>query len=150
MDHPTADAIFTDWEEFARYGFNKSHAADYGVISVQTAFLKTRYPAEYMSALMSVFKDDAGKIAMYAADSRAMGIEVLTPDVNYSKFGFTIEARPGKDEPEKTKPALRFSMGAIKNVGQGPVDLIVAARQEGGPFKDINDFARRVDLRAVG
>ncbi len=140
----TADAIFTDWEEFARYGFNKSHAADYGVISVQTAFLKARYPAEYMSALMSVFKDDAGKIAMYAADSRAMGIDVLPPDINHSRFGFTIEDRPSG------KPAIRFSMGAIKNVGQGPVELIVAARQDGGPFKDINDFSRRVDLRAVG
>ncbi len=144
MAQETAEAIFTDWEEFARYGFNKSHAADYGVISVQTAFLKARYPAEYMSALMSVFKDDAGKIALYAADSRAMGIDVLPPDINHSKFGFTIEEREGKP------PAIRFSLGAIKNVGQGPVELIVEARQDGGPFNDINDFARRVDLRAVG
>jgi DNA polymerase-3 subunit alpha len=131
---------------------HNSHAADYGVISVQTAFLKTHYPAEYMSALMSVFKDDAGKIAMYAADSRAMGIAVLQPDVNHSKFGFTIEEQddnaPGSSGGKK--PAIRFSMGAIKNVGQGPVDLIVAARQDGGPFRDVNDFSRRVDLRAVG
>ncbi|MGC1375299.1 MAG: DNA polymerase III subunit alpha, partial [Anaerolineales bacterium] len=143
MPGDTAAAIFTDWEEFARYGFNKSHAADYGVISVQTAFLKAHYPAEYMSALMSVFKDDAGKIAMYAADSRAMGIAVLPPDVNRSRFGFTIEDKEGHD-------AIRFSMGAIKNVGQGPVDIIVAARKDGGAFKDLNDFSRRVDLRAVG
>jgi DNA polymerase-3 subunit alpha len=143
MPGDTANAIFTDWEEFARYGFNKSHAADYGVISVQTAFLKAHYPAEYMSALMSVFKDDAGKIAMYAADSRAMGIAVLPPDVNRSRFGFTIEDKEGHD-------AIRFSMGAIKNVGQGPVDIIVAARKDGGAFKDLNDFSRRVDLRAVG
>jgi len=144
MPHETADAIFTDWEEFARYGFNKSHAADYGVISVQTAFLKAHYPAEYMSALMSVFKDDGAKIALYAADSRAMGIDVLPPDVNHSRFGFSIEDREGD------MPVIRFSLGAVKNVGQGPVDLIVAARDEGGPFKDLNDFTRRVDLRAVG
>src|ERR1051325_1175924 len=100
MPAETADAIFTDWEEFARYGFNKSHAADYGVISVQTAFLKAHCPAEYMSALMSVFKDDGGKIALYAADSRAMGVQVLPPDVNHSRFGFTIE------EAEGTKPAI--------------------------------------------
>ena len=143
MPHETAEAIFTDWEEFARYGFNKSHAADYGVISVQTAFLKAHYPAEYMSALMSVFKDDATKIALYAADARGMGIAILQPDVNYSRFGFTIETKDGHD-------AIRFSMGAIKNVGQGPVDIIVAARNEGGPFKDLNDFSRRVDLRSVG
>ncbi len=143
MPHETAEAIFTDWEEFARYGFNKSHAADYGVISVQTAFLKAHYPAEYMSALMSVFKDDATKIALYAADARGMGIAILQPDVNYSRFGFTIETKEGHD-------AIRFSMGAIKNVGQGPVDIIVAARNEGGLFKDLNDFSRRVDLRSVG
>lgn len=143
MPHDTAEAIFKDWEEFARYGFNKSHAADYGVISVQTAFLKAYYPAEYMSALMSVFKDDAAKIAMYAADARGMGIDVLPPDVNHSKFGFTIEQKEDRN-------AIRFSMGAVKNVGQGPVDIIVAARNEGGIFTDLNDFARRVDLRAVG
>jgi DNA polymerase-3 subunit alpha len=150
MPGDTANAIFTDWEEFARYGFNKSHAADYGVISVQTAFLKAHYPAEYMSALMSVFKDDAGKIAMYAADSRAMGIAVLPPDVNHSKFGFTIEEQPSTSSGQAPVTAIRFSMGAIKNVGQGPVDIIVAARKDGGTFKDLNDFSRRVDLRAVG
>ena len=122
---------------------HNSHAADYGVISVQTAFLKAHYPAEYMSALMSVFKDDSAKIALYAADARGMGIDVLPPDVNYSKFGFTIEQKEDKN-------SIRFSMGAVKNVGQGPVDIIVSARNEGGVFTDLNDFARRVDLRAVG
>ncbi len=130
---------------------HNSHAADYGVISVQTAFLKAHYPAEYMSALMSVFKDDAAKIAMYAADSRAMGIDVLPPDINYSKFGFTIQEREVQTSKGTggTKPAIRFSLGAVKNVGQGPVDILVEARKD-GPFKDLNDFSRRVDLRAVG
>ncbi len=151
MDAETATAIFEDWEKFARYGFNKSHAADYGLISVQTAYLKTHYTAEFMCALMSVFRDDAAKIALYISDSRSMNIEVLSPDINYSSFDFEIEDReisPGNPEQGK-KPAIRFGMGAVKNVGQGPTDLIIAWR-EGKPFADLNDFSRRVDLRLVG
>ena len=122
---------------------HNSHAADYGLIAVQTAYLKTHYPAEYMSALMSVYRQDTAKIAFYVSDSRSMGIDVLPPDVNHSGFDFTIEDR-------ESSPAIRYGMGAVKNVGQGPVDLIMAARAEGGPFGDINDFARRVDLRSAG
>jgi DNA polymerase-3 subunit alpha len=146
MPEETAELIFTDWEEFARYGFNKSHAADYGVISVQTAFLKTHYPAEYMTALMSVFKNDTDRIALYVADTRSLGIEVLPPDVNASCYDFTIEDIPSENG---TRPAIRFGLGAVKNVGEGPVALIFEARK-GGPFTDLNDFARRVDLRAAG
>ena len=146
MPKETAELIFTDWEEFARYGFNKSHAADYGVISVQTAYLKTHYPAEYMTALMSVFKNDTDRIALYVADTRSLGIEVLPPDVNASCYDFTIE----DIQSEKgTRPAVRYGLGAVKNVGEGPVALIFEARK-GGPFTDLNDFARRVDLRAAG
>ena len=146
MPKETAEQIFTDWEEFARYGFNKSHAADYGVISVQTAYLKTHYPAEYMSALMSVFKNDSDRIALYATDTRSLGIDILPPDVNHSSYDFTIEDVQGASGK---RPAIRFGMGAIKNVGEGPVALILAARQD-GPFTDLNDFARRVDLRTAG
>ena len=138
-----AELIFTDWEEFARYGFNKSHAADYGVIAVQTGYLKYHYPVEYMTALLSAWKNDSDKIATYVADCRAMGIEVLPPDVSTSGYDFTIEDYT--DQPS----AIRFGLGAIKNVGQNPVDLIIEARQE-GPFTDLTDFAKRVDLRQVG
>lgn len=147
MDKETATAIFEDWEQFARYGFNKSHAADYGLVSVQTAFLKAHYPAEYMSALMSVFKDDSAKISLYIAESRSMGIEVLPPNVNYSGKDFTIEDLPGG------KTAIRFGLSAVKNVGEGPVELILKGRRENGydvPFRDLNDLAQRVDLKAVG
>ena len=144
MDEATAKAIFSDWEEFARYGFNKSHAADYGVIAVQTGYLKTHYTAEYMTALLSASKNETDKVALYSADCRSMGIEVLAPDVNSSGWDFTIEDRPDQ------KPAIRFGMGAVKNVGMAPVDMIIKAREEGGPFKDLNDFAHRVDLRSVG
>jgi DNA polymerase III subunit alpha len=143
MDRATADAIFTDWEEFARYGFNKSHAADYGVIAVQTGFLKLHYPAEYMTALLSVTKHETDKVALYANDARQMGVEVLPPDVNASEWDFAIEQHEGKD-------AIRFGLGAIKNVGQNSVDAIVKARAKGKSFKDLNEFAAGVDLRVVG
>ncbi|PWH12406.1 MAG: DNA polymerase III subunit alpha [Anaerolineae bacterium] len=147
MDRETATAIFEDWEQFARYGFNKSHAADYGLVSVQTAYLKAHYPAEYMSALMSVFKDDSAKISLYIAEARSMGIEVLPPSINHSGPDFTIEDLPGG------KTAIRFGLSAIKNVGLGPVELILRGRHENGrevPFRNLNDFAQRVDLKAVG
>ena len=145
IEESTADAIFSDWEDFARYGFNKSHAADYGVIAVQTAFLKAHYPAEFFTALLSVNKNDTAKVALYSADSRNMGIEVLSPDINTSAWDFAIE-----DQPDG-KTAIRFGLGAIKNVGQHPVEILIQARgPENLPFKDLNDLACRADLRAIG
>jgi len=138
-----AELIFADWEEFARYGFNKSHAADYGVIAVQTAYLKYHYPIEYMTALLSAWKNDTDKVAAYVADCRAMGIEVLPPDVNTSSYDFSIEDR------EDGETAIRFGLGAIKNVGENPVNLILESRCE-GPFTDLTDFSRRVDMRQIG
>lgn len=139
----TASSIFDDWEEFARYGFNKSHAVDYGVIAVQTGYLKVHYPVEYMTALMSVSMGDTAKVALYVADCRRMHIAVEPPDINSSGWDFTIE-----DHPDGAS-GIRFGLGAVKNVGQAPVEVILNARQE-GPFGDLNDLARRVDLRQVG
>jgi DNA polymerase-3 subunit alpha len=143
IEPKAAATIFEDWENFARYGFNKSHAADYGVIAVRTAYLKTHYPHEYMTALLTTWKADIDKIAFYVSDCRSMGIVVLPPDVNTSEYDFTIEERDGDS------PAIRFGLGAIKNVGQGPVDIILQERAKAG-FKNLSDFARRVDLRVVG
>lgn len=143
IEEQTAKDIFQDWENFARYGFNKSHAATYGVISVETAYLKTHYSVEFMTAMLSASKSDTDKVAFYVADCRGMGIEVLPPDVNESGWDFTIEDREGKSA------AIRFGLGAVKNVGQGPVNLIIGGRGE-KKFKDLNDFAQRVDLRQVG
>jgi DNA polymerase-3 subunit alpha len=143
IERRTAALIFKDWEKFARYGFNKSHAADYGVIAVQTGYLKVHYPIEYMTALLSAWKNDTERVATYVADCRSMGIEVLPPDINISGWDFTIEDRPDD------APAIRFGLGAIKNVGQNPVNLILEAREE-GQFEDLTDFARRVDLGQVG
>ncbi len=139
----TAGAIFDDWEEFARYGFNKAHAADYGVIAVQTGYLKTHYTVEYMTALLSVNLNDTAKVALYSVDCRRMGIRVEPPDVTVSGWDFTVEDHEGGTS------SIRFGLGAVKNVGYAPVETILAARSK-GPFKDLNDFAHRVDLRQVG
>jgi len=143
IDRNTARQIFHDWEKFARYGFNKAHAADYGLISVQTAYLKTHYPVEYMTALLTVYQSNTDKVTLYASECRQMGIEILPPNVNHSDWGFTIQ-----DGPEGNS-CIRFGLGAVKNVGEGPVEAIREGRA-GKPFTDINDFMKRVDLRRVG
>jgi DNA polymerase-3 subunit alpha len=143
MAKDIAEAIYSDWEEFARYGFNKSHAADYGVIAVQTAYLKAHYPAEYMAALLSANAGKTEQVALYVADARSMDVPVLAPDINASEWDFAIEDLDDK-------PNIRFGLGAIKNAGQAAVQLIVDERNQNGKFKNLNDFARRVDLRAVG
>src|SRR5215211_4787949 len=138
-----ANQIFDDWEAFARYGFPKGHAADYGVISVETAYLKAHYPAEYMAALLSAFAGQTDRVALYVAEARSMGVPVLAPEINSSSWDFAIEDLEGK-------PNIRFGLGAIKNVGQGAIELIIEERDRNGAFKNLNEFARRVDLRAVG
>ncbi len=135
--------IFEDWENFARYGFNKSHAADYGVIAVQTAYLKTHYTVEYMTALLSASKNETEKVAEYVADCRSMGIDVLPPDINFSQWDFSVEDRA------EAKPAIRFGLGAVKNVGLGPVEMILAGRKN-DRFQDLTSLSQRVDLRGVG
>ncbi len=151
MEKEIAEAIYTDWEEFARYGFNKSHAADYGVIAVETAYLKAHYPAEYMAATLTASASQTEKVALYVADTRSMGIPVLAPEVNASGWDFEIEdIEVAEDGVSSKKPHIRFGFGAVKNVGEAAVGLIINERKANGKFKDLNDFARRVDLRAVG
>ncbi|MCC7451661.1 MAG: DNA polymerase III subunit alpha [Anaerolineae bacterium] len=150
--HPTnpvppevAEKIFDEIEYFAAYGFNKSHAADYAVLTCQTAYLKAHYPEEYYTAMLSVQRDVIEDVRRFTADARRNGIPVLPPDVNASELDFSIEAdKTGK------KRGIRYGLGAVKNAGEKAVQAIVDARQTGGPFKDISDFCRRVDLRAVG
>lgn len=137
--------IFEDWEAFARYGFPKGHAADYAVIAVETAYLKAHYPVEYMTALISVYKNDTDRVAFYIQDCASMDIDVLPPDINKSFFDFSIE-----DSPEEAgKSCIRFGLGAVKNVSCTPVEALLEARQD-GPFEDLTDLANRVDLRKVG
>jgi len=145
-----ADAIFGDIEFFARYGFPQAHAANYAQITCQTAYLKSTYTIEYMTALMTCEAGSTDKIAALVADAKGHGIEVLPPSVNQSFAEFTIEDRAqksGEGRPEVSK--IRFGLMAIKNVGQGPIEAIVKARQSGGVFKSLDDFCKRVDMAQV-
>ena len=158
-----AQAIYADIEFFARYGFNKAHAADYAVITVQTAYLKANYPVEYMAALLLVERDKTEKVINFIQECRRMGIHVLPPDVNHSGLDFAIQDLPEDAEQEKLpkdptlayefpvhpRSAIRFGMAAVKNVGVGPVQAILDARAEGGPFLNLEDLCDRVDLRQV-
>ncbi len=137
---PIADKLFDDLEFFARYGFNKAHGADYAVLTCQTAYLKAHYPIEYMAALMTTETGNIEKIGMLVSEVRRMGIEIKAPDVNSGEAVFSI-APDGE--------AIYFSLSAIKNVGNGPVEVILRARQSGGTFKSLDDFCRRVDLRLI-
>jgi DNA polymerase-3 subunit alpha len=143
VDSETASKIFDDIEFFANYGFNKSHAADYAVITCQTAYLKTHYPAEYMTALLSVHRDDIGKIAVFLAECDRMRIPILPPDVNHSQLDFDIQS-----QPDGTR-GIRFGLVAVKNAGASPLEHILEVRTKGGPFTSLEDFCRRVDLRLV-
>jgi DNA polymerase-3 subunit alpha len=162
IDPGTAAEIYADIEFFARYGFNKSHAADYAVITVQTAYLKAHYPVEYMAAQLLVERDKTEKVINFVSECRRMGIDVLPPDINYSGLDFDIQIRPPETAQQAQRDpslayrfpvpdgsAIRFGMAAVKNVGEGPVRVIIEARNEGGPFKSLEDFCDRVDLRQV-
>ncbi len=137
------DAIWGDIEFFARYGFNKSHAADYAKVTCQTAFLKAHYPVEYLTAMLSVERDNTEKVRRYFAEAKNLGIDVAPPDVNRSGLDFTIE-----DGGER--PLIRFGLGAIKNAGAAALSLIIDEREENGEFSDLLALCDRVDMRRVG
>ena len=133
-----ADKIFSQMEQFAGYGFNKSHAAAYAIVAYQTAYLKANYPVEFMAALLTSETSDTDKIVKYIEECRAMGIEVLPPDVNESSSDFTVVG-----------DKIRFGLVAVKNVGETAIQSILAARRDQGRFRDLYDFCDRVDLRLV-
>ncbi len=136
-DVKKAEEIYDLMAEFAKYGFNKSHAVAYAVIAYQTAFLKHYYPACFYAALLGTEMNNTDKITMYINDAREIGIEILPPDVNESLFLFNVIG-------EK----IRFGMGAIKGVGLGPVEAIIAERKENGPFTGFINFCERVSMRS--
>jgi DNA polymerase III subunit alpha len=137
------EAIWGDIEFFARYGFNKAHAADYAVITCQTAFLKAHYPVEYMTALLSVERNNTDKVALYLAEARRMGITIAPPQINNAELDFTIEGI-------ENQPIIRYGLGAIKNAGTAAIELVLHERQANGSFASLADFCERVDLRRVG
>jgi len=132
------DAVFKAFEPFERYGFNKAHATCYGLIAYQTAYLKANYTVEYMASVLTAVRDSGEKVAAAIGECRRMGIEVRPPDVHASGLDFTVEGE-----------AVRFGLLAIKNVGHGAIESIVAARAEAGPFRSLADFCARIDLRLV-
>lgn len=160
-----ADKIWDALMGFARYGFNRAHAADYAVIVAQTAYLKAHYPVEYMAALLTVERHNTEKVGLLIAECRRMGIEVLPPNINVSDHTFTIEQMPaGRVPPRQVTAfpfpvapgvAIRMGLDAIKNVGEGPIDTILRARRgDSGtgpnrPFASLADFTDRVDLRQI-
>jgi DNA polymerase-3 subunit alpha len=143
-NHPSrkVEKIFDLMEKFAGYGFNKSHSAAYAYLAYVTAYLKTHYPLQFMSALLTSETGNTAKVVKYISECREMGIRVLAPDVNSSEFNFT----PVETGPET---GIRFGLGAIKNVGAGAVESIGKARAEGEKFASLYDFCERVDLGAV-
>ncbi len=133
-----ASYIFELVAEFAGYGFNKSHAAAYAAIAYRTAYLKANYPVELMAALMSLDAANTDKLAAFHQEIRRMGIEVRPPDVNASQADFSVE-----------EGTVRFALGAIRNVGFAAMEHIVAERNSNGPYKDLYDFAERVDPKHI-
>ena len=133
-----ARKIFEQMATFAGYGFNKSHSAAYAMISYHTAYLKTHYPVEFMTALLTSEKNNRDKIIKYISSCKEMGIDVLPPDINESITDFSVLG---------TK--IRFGLAAVKNVGAGAVDSIIESREKGGAFTSLSDLCRRVDLRKI-
>lgn len=129
-----ANKIYDDMIDFAKYAFNKSHAACYAVVAYQTAFLKTHYPVEFMAALMTSVMGNPGKISEYVLICRQMNIEILPPDVNEGEWDFSV-----------SENKIRYGMSAIKNIGRPVIEAIVNERTANGKFTDINDFIERMD-----
>jgi len=138
IDIKKAEKIFTQMEEFAEYGFNKSHSAAYAMVAYRTAYLKSHYPVEFMAALLTSEMDDTDKIMKYIGECRDMDIEVAPPHVNESGLDFSVSG-----------DVIRFGLKAVKNVGESAIESIIEAKQTGGPFVSLFDFTRRVDLRKV-
>lgn len=132
------EKIWTDWEAFAQYAFNKSHATCYALVAYQTAYLKTHYPAEFMAAVLN-HAGSADKITFTLEECKRMGLTVLGPDINESNNGFTVNQRG----------EIRFGLGGIKGVGEAAIENIVETRQKKGVFKNIFDLVKRVNLRSV-
>ena len=134
----TLEKIWADWEKFASYAFNKSHAACYSWVAYQTAYLKAHYPAEFMAANLTVAKDDIKDVTKFMDECKSMKISVLAPDVNESEMNFTVNS----------KGDIRFGLGGVKGVGEGAVEAIIQEREKNGKYKDLFDFLERVNLQA--
>ena len=138
IDEKTANQIFDDMTDFAKYAFGKSHAAAYAVVAYQTAYLKYYYPREFMAALMTSIMDNVTKVSEYILACRNMGIGILPPDINEGVSGFSVSGN-----------SIRYGLSAIKSVGRAVVDVIISERETGGPFSTLEDFVSRMSNREV-
>lgn len=151
IDEASANKIFDEMAEFAKYAFNKSHAACYAVVSYRTAYLKAYYPAELMAATLNSYLGNLDKVPQYIDECKRLGIEILRPEINKSEEKFTVEIDNAEnyiDDNSKTTATrhgkIRFGLGSIKNVGTVPVENIVRERKENGPYKSFTDFCERI------
>ena len=151
IDEVSANKIFDEMAEFAKYAFNKSHAACYAVVSYRTAYLKAYYPAELMAATLNSYLGNLDKVPQYIDECKRLGIEILRPEINKSEEKFTVEIDNAEnyiDGNSKTTATrhgkIRFGLGSIKNVGTVPVENIVRERKENGPYKSFTDFCERI------
>jgi DNA polymerase-3 subunit alpha len=133
-----ASEVFDQIAKFAGYGFNKSHAAAYALVAYQTAYMKANFPVEFMAATMTYDMHNTDKMGAFKTELQRLGITLLGPDVNRSQVAFSVE-----------DGAVRYALAAVKNVGEAAMAALVSEREQGGPFKDLSDFARRLDTRAV-
>lgn len=136
LSKETAEKLWSLIEPFAAYGFNKAHAASYGKVAYQTAYMKANYPVEYLAALLTADAGDTDQISIFVAEAKRMGVAVLPPDVNESGSDFTVTG--------EKKDAIRFGLSSIKNFGDGISDAIIAERKARGPFKTLSDFLLRI------
>jgi DNA polymerase-3 subunit alpha len=143
VERALADSIFDQMAKFAGYGFNKPHAAAYALVTYQTAYLKANYPVEFLAALMTLDLGNTDKLNVFRQELDRLGIRLLPPDVNRSEPAFSVEP-----EPEGGKPAIRYALAAIKGVGAQAMEDLVAERRRRGPFKDLADFARRLESKS--
>ena len=149
IDAESANKIFDEMAEFAKYAFNKSHAACYAVVAYRTAYLKAYYPAEFMASMLNSFLGNLDKVPEYIDECKRLGIEILKPDINKSSAKFTVEGINSGDDSKAQIGKIRFGLGSIKNVGLQPVNNIIAERDANGPFKSFTDFCERVSGEAV-
>lgn len=153
IDEQSANKIFDEMAEFAKYAFNKSHAACYAVIAYRTAYLKAYYPAEFMAATLNSFLGNLDKIPQYIDECKTLGIEILKPEINKSDSKFTTEYENETGgtglNVSTAKAKIRFGLGSIKNVGTVPVNNIVRERQENGTYKSFTDFCERIADESV-
>src|SRR6187401_200640 len=138
LDTKICEKVWTDWEAFAQYAFNKSHSTCYAFVAYQTAFLKAHYPSEYMAAVLN-HASDIDKITFFMEECKRMGLKVLGPDVNESKKGFAVNK----------KGEIRFGLGGLKGVGEAAIESLIDERNKNGAYSNIFDLIKRVNQRTV-